>query len=59
MNKKVLAVIVMALVFLFPVRIGFLSENLPGLKMIFGMVLTIIGTYGAMILFNIKEKKGA
>jgi hypothetical protein len=57
MNKKAIAVIVMALVFLFPVRIGFLSDDMPGMKMILGMVLTIIGTYGAMILFNIKEKR--
>ncbi len=57
MKNKVLAIVIMILVFLFPVRFGFLEEDLPSLKFIAGMVLTIIGTYGAMILFNIKEKK--
>ena len=47
----------MVFVFLVTVRMGFLSDDLPSLKMIFGMVLTIFGTYGAMILFNIKENK--
>ncbi len=57
MNNKLIAVIIMALVFLFPVRIGFLTSDLPGLKFIGGMILTVIGTYSAMILFNMKDKK--
>lgn len=57
MKNKVIAIVIMIFVFLVPVRIGFLSDDLPSLKFIAGMVLTIVGTYGAMFLFNIKEKK--
>ena len=58
MNKnKIIAVVIMVLVFLFPVRIGFLSDNLPGMKFIGGMILTVIGSYGAMFMYNLKAQK--
>jgi hypothetical protein len=50
MKNQIIGLIIMVLVCLVPLRIGFLNDDMPGMKMIMGMVLTVIGTYIAMFI---------
>jgi Na+/proline symporter len=50
MKNQIIAIVIMLVVFLFPVRIAFLTDDMPGMKMILGMIITIIGTYLAMFI---------
>ncbi len=43
MKKKILAFLVAALVIIFPFRKAFLSDEDPGLMMMFSFLLTVIG----------------
>jgi hypothetical protein len=57
MSKKIAAFVIAILVIAFPFRIAFLSNNEPGIMMMFSFLITLAGIIGFYYLTMEQGKK--